>query len=524
MTESILEVENIEVVYNKTVQVLRGLSLAVPARADRRAARLNGAGKCTTLKAISNLLPLQNGALTAGRIRFDGRDIAGRPPHALVREGLFHVMEGRRVFEDLTVEENLVAATYALTGRAGLAPDFDAVYGYFPRLHERRKGLAGYLSGGEQQMLAIGRALVARADADAARRAVARPVAGAGREDLRDHRPHQRRAGASRCCWSSRTRRWPWRSRTTATSWNRARWSSTTRAERLAADPDVREFYLGLGDEGGHEELPRREALQAPQALAVMSLATAACRRDLTLPQALARQATTRPDAIAIRQKEFGIWKPMTWAELHRRARRVGLGLRALGLDPGRPRRHPVREPARMGAGAARRRARRGGDGRRLSDQPGGEVAYVLGHADVEVVVCEDQEQSDKVLAALPMLPRLRRIVVHRDKGLADTRARAPALVIGFDEFEAMAEAPRREGRPTRRRRDRRRVLDAASRWTTSRSMIYTSGSTGKPKGAMISYGNIARDGRRRRRPARPRTPAPRTCRTCRSATWPSRC
>jgi branched-chain amino acid transport system ATP-binding protein len=96
-------------------------------------------------------------------VRFAGRDIADMTPHGLVRAGLGHVMEGRRVFEDLTVEENLVAATYALTGRDG-APkaDFELVYEYFPRLHERRRGLAGYLSGGEQQMLAIGRALVGR--------------------------------------------------------------------------------------------------------------------------------------------------------------------------------------------------------------------------------------------------------------------------------------------------------------------------------------------------------------------------
>ena len=157
----VLEVNNIEVVYNKVVQALRGLSLAVPRGQIVALLGSNGAGKSTTLKAVCGLLPLEDGALQAGRISFDGQPAMKLAPQELVRRGLSHVMEGRRVFEDLTVEENLVAATYALTGRKPVPRDFDAVYAYFPRLHERRKGLAGYLSGGEQQMLAIGRALVA---------------------------------------------------------------------------------------------------------------------------------------------------------------------------------------------------------------------------------------------------------------------------------------------------------------------------------------------------------------------------
>ena len=161
--DKVLEVNNIEVVYNKVVQALRGLSLAVPRGEIVALLGSNGAGKSTTLKAISNLLPLEDGALESGSIRFDGGDTARLAPQQLVRHGLSHVMEGRHVFEDLTVEENLVASSYALTGRSGASkPDFDSVYAYFPRLFERRKGLAGYLSGGEQQMLAIGRALIAQ--------------------------------------------------------------------------------------------------------------------------------------------------------------------------------------------------------------------------------------------------------------------------------------------------------------------------------------------------------------------------
>ncbi len=157
-----LDIQNIEVVYNKAVQVLRGLSLAVPPGQVVALLGSNGAGKTTTLKAVSRLLELEDGALVKGRIAFAQQDTAALPPQALVHAGISHVMEGRRVFEDLSVEENLVAATYALAGRRAARPEFDLVYEYFPRLRERRRSLAGYLSGGEQQMLAIGRALLAQ--------------------------------------------------------------------------------------------------------------------------------------------------------------------------------------------------------------------------------------------------------------------------------------------------------------------------------------------------------------------------
>jgi branched-chain amino acid transport system ATP-binding protein len=154
--DAILDVNNIEVVYHHSVQVLRGLSLRVPERQIVAFLGANGAGKTTTLKAISGLLPLDNGALIGGTIRYAGADVSRAAPHRLVREGMFHVMEGRRVFAELTVEENLQTARYA----GGAFHGFGHIYDYFPRLAERRKQRAGLLSGGEQQMLAIGRALV----------------------------------------------------------------------------------------------------------------------------------------------------------------------------------------------------------------------------------------------------------------------------------------------------------------------------------------------------------------------------
>jgi branched-chain amino acid transport system ATP-binding protein len=158
----LLSVNNLEVVYHHAVQVLKGLSLEV---AQGRIVALlgsNGAGKTTALKAISGLLPLEDGAIEAGAVLHRGEDLRGLLPHQIARRGIFQVREGRHVFENLTVEENLRCASYARPLAKGLEEDLDRVYAYFPRLHERRKQLGGYLSGGEQQMLAIGRGLVAR--------------------------------------------------------------------------------------------------------------------------------------------------------------------------------------------------------------------------------------------------------------------------------------------------------------------------------------------------------------------------
>ena len=156
----LLSVNNIEVVYNDVILVLRGLSLEVPEGSIVALLGANGAGKSTTLKAISGLLKTEDGEVTRGSITFDGRDITPMDPGAIVRNGIFQVMEGRRIIQDMTVHENLRLGAHTRRDR-DIQPDIDMVYSYFPRLRERT-GLAGYLSGGEQQMLAIGRALMAR--------------------------------------------------------------------------------------------------------------------------------------------------------------------------------------------------------------------------------------------------------------------------------------------------------------------------------------------------------------------------
>jgi branched-chain amino acid transport system ATP-binding protein len=156
----LLEVSNIEVVYDDVILVLRGVSLSVPEGAIVALLGANGAGKSTTLKAISGLLNSENGAVTRGSIRFAGEAINGLDPERVVARGIFQVMEGRRIIADMTVHENLRLGAYLRRDRA-IAADLAMVYDYFPRL-KQRTGLAGYLSGGEQQMLAIGRALMAR--------------------------------------------------------------------------------------------------------------------------------------------------------------------------------------------------------------------------------------------------------------------------------------------------------------------------------------------------------------------------
>ena len=156
-----LSLNNVEVIYNKVILVLKGMSLEVPDGKIVGLLGANGAGKTTTLKAISGLLKPEDGEVTDGSIEFMGRPIHHRDPEDIVRMGIFQVMEGRRVFEHLTVEENLIAGAYTRHERGSLAADLEMVYTYFPRLKERRRQVAGYLSGGEQQMLAIGRALMA---------------------------------------------------------------------------------------------------------------------------------------------------------------------------------------------------------------------------------------------------------------------------------------------------------------------------------------------------------------------------
>lgn len=155
-----LTLNDVEVVYDGVILVLRGVSLAVPDGKITTVLGANGAGKTTTLKAISGLLHAERGQVTKGSIEFDGERLDRLAPHDIVARGITQVFEGRRVFENLTVEENLVVGGHTQRSMQRVRDGIDLVFSYFPILKERRRQHAGYLSGGEQQMLAIGRALV----------------------------------------------------------------------------------------------------------------------------------------------------------------------------------------------------------------------------------------------------------------------------------------------------------------------------------------------------------------------------
>ncbi|BAT58543.1 high-affinity branched-chain amino acid transport ATP-binding protein LivF [Variibacter gotjawalensis] len=159
MADNVLTLNNIEVVYDFVSLAIKGVSLHVPQGGMVALLGANGAGKSTTLKSISGLLAAERGEVRRGDVRFLDHDLRALPPQERVRLGVAHVLEGRRVFEHLTPDENLIAAS-AIRSRHDVARNKERVYTYFPRLYERRTSQAGYLSGGEQQMLAIGRALM----------------------------------------------------------------------------------------------------------------------------------------------------------------------------------------------------------------------------------------------------------------------------------------------------------------------------------------------------------------------------
>ena len=159
----ILEVNNIEVIYDHVILVLKGVSLSVPRGGITALLGANGAGKTTTLKAISNLLHAERGEVTKGNIQFDGEEVQSLSPNDLVRRGCIQVMEGRHCFSHLSVEDNLLSGAFTRRdGASAIRDDLELVYSYFPRLKVRRNSQAGYTSGGEQQMTAIGRALMSR--------------------------------------------------------------------------------------------------------------------------------------------------------------------------------------------------------------------------------------------------------------------------------------------------------------------------------------------------------------------------
>ncbi|MFT6120227.1 MAG: branched-chain amino acid transport system ATP-binding protein [Yoonia sp.] len=248
--ETLLEVNNIEVIYNHVILVLKGVSLTVASGGITALLGGNGAGKTTTLKAVSNLLHSERGEVTKGSVEYRGKPVQDMSPEALVKMGVVQVMEGRHCFEHLTVEENLLTGAYTRNDGAGaISADLEKVYHYFPRLKERRKSQAGYTSGGEQQMCAIGRALMSNPETillDEPSMGLAPQLV---EQIFQIVKSVNEREGVSFLLAEQNTNV-ALRFAHTGFILESGRVVMEGSAKDLRENPDVREFYLGLSDEG----------------------------------------------------------------------------------------------------------------------------------------------------------------------------------------------------------------------------------------------------------------------------------
>lgn len=246
---ALLSLNNVEVIYDDVILVLRGLSLAVPEGEIVALLGSNGAGKSTTLKAVSGLLPSERGAVTDGTVTFGGQDITRMDASDRVRQGMSLCMEGRHVFEHLTIAENLTAGAYT---QKDSAEDLDLVYEFFPKLADMRARVAGYLSGGEQQMLAIGRALMARPKL----LMLDEPSLGLAPLLVQEIFGYIKRLNVEQGLTVLVIEQNARRALEVADHgyiMEQGRIVLEGSAADLRENPDVKEFYLGLGDEGGRK-------------------------------------------------------------------------------------------------------------------------------------------------------------------------------------------------------------------------------------------------------------------------------
>ncbi|HXP77204.1 MAG TPA: ABC transporter ATP-binding protein [Stellaceae bacterium] len=247
---ALLSVSNIEVIYNHVILVLKGVSLEVPEGGVVALLGANGAGKTTTLKAISNLLRGERGEVTKGAISYRGERVERLTPNDLVKRGVIQVMEGRHCFGHLTVEENLLTGAFTRRdGRGAVRAELDRVYQYFPRLRERRQSLAGYVSGGEQQMTALGRALMARPNMillDEPSMGLAPQIV----EEIYEIVRRLNREGKVSFLLAEQNTNIALRYADYGYILENGRVVMDGAAERLRANDDVKEFYLGLSASG----------------------------------------------------------------------------------------------------------------------------------------------------------------------------------------------------------------------------------------------------------------------------------
>ena len=279
----LLSVNNIEVIYDHVILVLRGVSLDVPEGGIVTLLGANGAGKSTTLKSISNLLGAERGEVTKGSVMYRGERVDGRTPADLVKMGVIQVMEGRHCFGHLTVDENLLTGAYTRTdGRGAIERDLDMVYSYFPRIKERRRAMAGYTSGGEQQMTALGRALMARPSMIL----LDEPSMGLAPQLVEEIFEIVKRLNENEgvtFLLAEQNTNMALRYARYGYILENGRVVMDGEASALANNEDVKEFYLGTSG-GRAQELPRHQALPPAQALAGVAKA----RVGRLLPNVLA--------------------------------------------------------------------------------------------------------------------------------------------------------------------------------------------------------------------------------------------
>ena len=461
----ILEVNNLEVVYNKVILVLKGLSLKVDAGSIVALLGSNGAGKSTTLKSISGLLSLEDGEITDGSIRYHGEAITGLAPHQIVRRGIFQVMEGRRIFEDLSVEENLICGAYIRKDRGAVVQDLDKCFSYFPVLKTRLKQTAGYLSGGEQQMLAVSRALLARPSL----MMLDEPSLGLAPllvdEIFEIVQRINRNEGAAILLVEQNA----------LMALERSSYGYIMENGRVVLDGPV---DLLLGDRGrtgvllgskarcDREKLPGREALQAEETMVELS--------QKTLTQIFVERVAERGDRVALREKDLGIWQRVTWNQYLEHVKNFALGLVHLGFKRG-DHLAILGENCREWLYADLASLSLGGITLGVyPTSPAPEVLYVVKHSDSVFVVCNDQEQTDKILKVIDDLPLLKKIIVKDMKGL---RNYPKDKIMSFQEVEALGKEVDRENS----------TLFMEEVWKGKAedvcAMIYTSGTTGPPKG-----------------------------------------
>jgi branched-chain amino acid transport system ATP-binding protein len=258
----VLQLTDVEVMYDRAILALRGVSIEVPEGAIVALLGANGAGKSTALKAISGLIRSERGECTHGRIEFEGKRIDHEVPATIVRRGVTHVMEGRRIFQHLTVHENLIAGAHTSRER-NLSSKFDLVYHYFPRLKDRQKGRAGYLSGGEQQMLAIGRALMA----DPKLLLLDEPSLGLAPLFVREIFDIIRRINAEgrTILLVEQNARAAMQVASYAYVLENGRIAMSGTSEQLSKDEGIQKFYLGVTEGGGRRSFREGATAQRPQ-------------------------------------------------------------------------------------------------------------------------------------------------------------------------------------------------------------------------------------------------------------------